>query len=340
MQPQLTRCLGLMLALIPSLGLAADSDKAPVPVTLVPLKQIWFQPEYSAPATVVPLNKPKLAAEINARVLAISVQVGEAVEPGQVLVTLDCRDLESRLDQQQAQLRLLQSQQQQAINRLKRAQNLRLQHNLSDDEFEARETERDGLEAQVRAQQEVIGQRERDVARCTITAPFQGEVQARLVSIGEMASPGSALIELVQLDKTEVEAMVRPELVADIEQASLQFDYLDKGYPLTLARISAVVDSERRTQRLRLGFRAETAPSGAAGRLVWKHPKPHLPAEYLQRRGQQMGVFYLDKGHARFQPIDQAIEGRPAPITLPAETPIIDQGRHGLKDGDPVQTPG
>ncbi|MFZ5510088.1 MAG: efflux RND transporter periplasmic adaptor subunit [Pseudomonadota bacterium] len=46
-----------------------------------------------------------------------------------------------------------------------------------------------------------------------------------------------------------------------------------------------------------------------------------------------VGVFVIDGGRARFVPLPQAQEGRPAPAPLPPEAKIVIDGRHGLQDG-------
>ncbi len=323
-----------LLLLIPGLALA---ETTPIPVTTLPLESIWLQSQHSAPAEVVALNQSRLAAEISARIETIHVRTGERVKAGAPLVSLDCRDHRARLRQQQAEQERLQAQKQQAEQRLRRARNLVQQKNIAEEEIEARDTELDSINAQIRSQSAAIEQQQINVERCLLKAPFTGQVIERLAAEAELASPGTPLIELLQLDQVELEAEVRPQTLEADDDGETVFRYLERDYPVRLSRRFARINPRTGTVRLRLQFTGETPPPGAAGRLLRRQLAHQLPGDYLQRRDDHLGVFLLADDKARFHPLSDAVEGRPAAIDLPADTPIIDQGRHALNDGDAVQ---
>ena len=76
---------------------------------------------------------------------------------------------------------------------------------------------------------------------------------------------------------------------------------------------------------------------GAAGRLIWQGTQPMLPAHYMVRRADQLGVFVVQAAQAVFMPLAQAREGQPAVIDLPPDTLLITEGRQRLQNGDPVK---
>ncbi len=310
-----------------------------VQVTARPAGELLFHPERSAPAEVVPLNDPRLSAEINARVLEIPVRVGDRVVAGDLLVRLDCRDYASRVEAQQATRRALDSRLGLARTQLKRGRNLKKRSNISNEEVDTRETEVLALEAELAAQKEAEEQARLNIERCRIKAPFAAVVSERLASVGALAAPGTPLVRLVQLDEAEVSTRVRP-LEADegAEAKTVHFSYLGRRYPLQVLRALPVVDPRTRTIEVRLGFTAEAAPPGASGRIHWRSASTYLPADLLVRREGQLGVFVLNDNHAHFLPLPEALEGQPARSDLPDETRIIVQGRHSLQDGTAVQT--
>lgn len=57
-----------------------------------PLREIAVHPERVAQARVVSLNESRIAAELAARVEALTVEPGQRVGRGAVLARLDCRD--------------------------------------------------------------------------------------------------------------------------------------------------------------------------------------------------------------------------------------------------------
>ena len=330
------RSLFTLILLLPTVLLASDDKKA-IPVTTVPLDTIWIKPLHSAPATVVALNQSRLSAEINARIDIIHVKVGQQIDKEQPLVSLDCRDHRSRLVQQQAELVRLQSRETQARNKLQRAINLKSDRNISQEQLEERDTELAALKAQIKAQKETVAQHKRNVERCDLTSPFKGEVKARLASEGELAAPGTPLIELLQHSEMEVEAKVRPERAAQLKNTKAFFRCQGKRYPVNLIRLTTSLDPKTRTRTARFIFDGKSASVGSAGRLEWNDPTPHIPADYIQQRDTKLGFFTASDNTAKFIALDDALEGRPATVSAAPNSLIIDQGRHGLKHDDALK---
>jgi RND family efflux transporter MFP subunit len=309
----------------------------PTPVTLSPLSAVAIHPERSAPAVVESLNDAELSAEITARIEQLAVRVGDEVSKGDLLVRLDCRDHESRLAAAKALEDQLQAQRRLAASQVDRAQSLVRSRSASQEEVERRESELAVIDAQIAAQREAIAQARLNVARCEVRAPYRAAVAARLAAEGALAAAGTPLVRLVETDEIEVSAALRPEeLNAVREAAALHFQYLGTQMPVQLRRALPVVDKRTRTVDTRLTFTGSGAPPGASGRLVWSDATPHVPGDLLVRRGGRLGVLVADDGTARFVPIDGAQEGQPAPLSLPAGTRVVVEGRERLNDGDPV----
>jgi multidrug efflux pump subunit AcrA (membrane-fusion protein) len=194
-----------------------------------------------------------------------------------------------------------------------------------------------GARADRMSQQEMIRQAQIDVQRCTVTAPFDAVVTERLAQVGGLASPGTPLLNLVQLDDLEVSAELRGSEANSLRQAqACYFDYAGTSHPLKLRQILPVIDERTRTQQARLRFTQESVPAGAAGRLVWLGLANELAADYLVRRDGRLGIFLEQAGLARFHVLADAREGQPVHLQLAPETRLITDGRQRLQDGDPV----
>ncbi len=329
MKPRLS---SLLLFLI-SIAAWADS----IPVQVQPLGDLLRKFEFSAPASVKTLNAPSLAAEISARVETIPVRVGDRVKKDDLLLQLDCRFYRSKLLAAQAGIRRIEAQLQFAADQLKRAEDLKAKRSISDELLDQRRSELLGVRADRQNQQELIRQEELNVQRCTITAPFDAVVTERLAQVGGLASPGTPLLNLVQLDDLEVGAELRGSEASSLQQAqTIHFDYLGISHPLQLRQVLPVLDERTRTQQARLSFLEGSAPAGAAGRLVWQGPATELAADYLVRRDGRLGVFLVEDGLARFHVLANAREGQPVRLQLSPETRLITDGRQRLQDGDPV----
>jgi RND family efflux transporter MFP subunit len=321
---------GLILLLF-SQQIQAD----PIPVRISPLSDLLRQPEYSAPASVTPLNAPSLAAQISAQIDSIPVRVGDRVEEGDLVARLDCRYHESILAAARAGLQRIDAQLAFARAQLQRAKNLKSNRNISEELLDQRNSELLSTEAQDLSQRQQIRQAEIDVQRCRVTAPFEAVVTERLAQEGGLANSGTPLVKLLQLDKLEVSAELRGSEAESLRQAdSILFRYAGKDHPLRLRHILPQIDTRTRTQQARLIFLKDPAPAGAAGRLIWQGPKEQLAADYLVRRDGRLGVFLAYENSAHFHPLPQAQEGQPALLQLKPSLRLITEGRQRLQHGD------
>lgn len=325
-----------LFILLMLLASSAWSDKKPVRVQ--PLGELLRQPAFSAPASVKPLNAPSLAAEINGRVEVIPVRVGDRVKTGDLLIELDCRYHRSRLLAAKAELQQIEAQLKFARTQLRRAEELKDKRSISDEVLDQRRTELLGAQADRVHRQEQIRQVAIDVERCTITAPFDAVVTERLAQVGGLASPGTPLLNLIQLKDLEVSAELRGFEAVSLQQAaSLHFSYAGTDYAVRLRRLLPVINGRTRTQEVRLTFEQESAPAGAAGRLVWQGLADEMPADYLVRRNGSLGVFLAEGDSARFHALPDAREGQPVRLTFAADERLVTDGRQRLQDGDAIE---
>lgn len=310
---------------------------APVSVRTLPLSELLDEPIYSAPATVVARNEPRISAEIDARVTDLPVQVGDRISAGHTLARLDCRRYDSRLAVARAELQVTRAQRSHASAQLERARNLKKNKSISDELLDQRRTDLETRQAELTARQEAVKQAAIDVGHCDIQAPFDAVVMQRLVSVGTYVAPGTAIVGLLESAGQEVSAKLREsEINRLLEADELVFEVAAKRFPLRLRTVLPAMDTQTRTRETRLVFNGEVALPGTAGRLVWRGRRLLLPADYLIRRGGRLGIFVLREGRAHFVALPQAQEGQPSLVDLPAELRLITDGRQRLSDGQEV----
>ena len=308
-----------------------------IPVRVQHLHELLRRPEFSAPASVKSLNAPNLAAEISARIEAIPVLIGDQVRKGEALVELDCRYYQSRLQAARAGLQRIDAQQQFAEAQLNRAEDLKAKRSISDEVLDQRRSELLSARADRLNQRELIHQAELDVERCIVSAPFDAVVTDRLGQVGGIASPGTPLLQLIQLEDLEVSAELRGSEAKSLSQAQeTSFEYAGDQYAVRLRRLLPHIDERTRTQQARLSFIHESAPAGAAGRLVWRGSANELPADYLVRRDGRLGIFLVSDDQAQFHPLEQAREGQPVRVDLLPDLRLVTEGRQRLQQGDQV----
>lgn len=307
-------------------GFAADDKSDSIKrTTVAPLAELVFYPEESAPAETISRHNSRIVSQITATVSRINVLVGDLVKQGETLVELDCTDARLSMDTARAQLSL-------AEKEAERARALRKTSNIAEQNYNQTLTNLNlakiGLE-QSRVQ----------VGRCKVTAPYEGIVTARHASQGELATPGKDLVQLVSTEEVEVSAKIpvtRNDTLND-SAATPTFHFQGTVYPVVLRALLPIIDPASNNIEARFDFQGQVSPVGSSGRLVWQIPAPHIPADLLVTRGEQTGIFLLDDTHAKFLPLPNATVGKPALLSLPENTLVIQDGRYSLRDGDLVE---
>lgn len=311
--------------------------QTPIPVEVGRPAEVLVDLERTAPAEVVSLNDSTLSAQVAAPIAAIHADVGATVPAGGPLIDLDAGDYELALEQAAAALASLVAQKAQADARLRRARELIENDYLSADELLARETDVMVVEAQIEVQQVAIAIARRNLGKCRIEAPFDAVVQERFAQLGAYVTPGSPLVRVSETDRFELDAEIPDEVADSLARASsIRFVSRNGSWPVTLLRLSPVVDVERRARRARFGFEGEAPAVGRSGEVAWRVEDGLLPANLVVRRDGRLGLFLHEDGRAVFVPLPDAQEGRPVPVDLPAGAEIVVQGRERLQHGDAI----
>ncbi|MGB5601331.1 MAG: HlyD family efflux transporter periplasmic adaptor subunit [Gammaproteobacteria bacterium] len=80
----------------------------------------------------------------------------------------------------------------------------------------------DQLEARLSRSRALAEQAEIDLARATVTAPFDGIILKTMVSPGERVRPGEAMLEMYATDRIELRAQLPQKFISIIKQAITQ----------------------------------------------------------------------------------------------------------------------
>lgn len=307
-------------------------------VTVKPLNDVARAATGSAAASVLSPNDSVLAAEIAAPVAAVKAEVGSTMKKGQPILLLDATDARLALAQADAQLEAARARAALAEQRFERAQRLKEQQFVSDDEVLAAQTEHRAAVAQRKVAEAAQRVAARGVEKTRILAPFDGVVVERMAQVGALAVPGTPLLRIVDLSPPEIEAHVAAAEADGLADATdLAFEHRGERHPVKLLRLAPVVDAASRTRVARFAFTGEAAPAGSSGTLRWRAPTNQLPAALMVKRDGKLGAFVVRDGVARFVAAPGAQEGRPFAIALPANAQVVVEGQQGLTDGAAVE---
>jgi RND family efflux transporter MFP subunit len=315
--------------------LCAPVLAAPPPaVKSRPLSELAIHPQREASAQAVSLNFARLSAELAARIDSIPVEPGQRIAKGAVVAQLDCTDIRIAAQRAQAALESSQARLNLARLQLQRSTELAAQNFISGDALDAKKTEVAVVAAEVRLDTAARAAAQRDVGKCTLHSPFPAIVEARLAQVGELASPGTPVVQLWDTSRLQLAVQLQADDADRLPQSTPVFVSQGREYAVKLLRVSPAMNPASRTREARFSF-ARTAPApGSSGVLRWRDPRAYVPADYLIRRAGQLGVFVVSGQTVRFVPLAGAQEGRPAAAdALPADAALVTDGRFALQDG-------
>jgi RND family efflux transporter MFP subunit len=227
-----------------------------------------------------------LSARVNATVTQVHVDVGDTVRQGQLLVTLDDRDLSARrgvvTGQQEALLRntdgaraalaKAQADLELARSKLRRDQELLAQGFVSQAVVDASNAGLGGAVAGVDAAQSALAARGADARTLSqearysdavlsytrITAPMDGVVIQRLAEVGSTVAPGTSLMKIVDPKTLWVATKVDESVVGRVQPGQVASIRMRSGavLPGKVARIARQSDAATRELDVHVAFDA------------------------------------------------------------------------------------
>jgi RND family efflux transporter MFP subunit len=339
---QRTVLLGL-LALVALVSMAACSRHpravpgaavAPaIPVHTARASEVRWAVSEDITGTVRAARTATVASTIVGTIAEVRVALGDQVRPGDVLVRISAREIDARVAQAEAV-----------------AVQSKLEHDRSvalRDHAAISQAQADAALAQLRVAEGARSEARTMAEHTIIRAPFAGTVSAKLVEVGDVATPGRSLLVIEAPELLRFEGMV-PEtaahglgrgdtLVVSIDAAGVVVDG-------RIAEISPSADPASRTVLVKLDLpRGTPAHPGMFGRVARTTPTRTavaVPQTALIRRGQLDELFVVEDGIARLRLVRLAREREglveiSSGVSQGETIAIAETGR--LVDGQPVE---
>lgn len=162
-------------------------------------------------------NSANVSTRMMGYVTKVHVKVGQKVNAGQLLVSINNTDLQAKKAQVDASILQATAAFNNAKKDFERFTALFSQQSASqkelDDMTSRYEMAKAGLEAAKQMRNEVLAQ----FGYSNITAPFSGEVTNTFVKEGDMANPGMPLVSIEGASRLQVTAMVSESDIANIQ---------------------------------------------------------------------------------------------------------------------------
>lgn len=256
--------LGLLLAAGCGRGDAPAADpgegaaSAPLPQAATP------EPAASPPArkgwigVVVSRETVDVTADSTGRLLAVAVEIGDRVQRGDRIATLDTSLIAQDLEMARSSLRASEADQRRAVDELAeaRARNERRQANpdffskedLAEVALQAKTAASayEVAQARVAEQRARVRQLEAGLEQNVVRAPFDGRVAERFADPGAQVGPGTPVVRLISAGELLVRAAVPPEearTLAAGTPVTATVRTMNLRIPGTIARVAPEVDA-------------------------------------------------------------------------------------------------
>lgn len=219
--------LKIMVLITAALGLAgctqnraetessSTSTAVPVRTSAVTLsaEQTWLK--FAGVART--RQRAALTFQVGGVIQQRSVEIGQQVAPGQVLMMLYNPSLEPAAEAAKHRHSQLDAERLQAHNELIRLQTLYQRGVIPRQELEQQQSRVDALVAAVENAAASREQAQQLLAETQLQAPFSGVIEAVLVEPGEYAQPGQAVLRLSSVERIEAEIRVPAHLTHSLE---------------------------------------------------------------------------------------------------------------------------
>ena len=197
------------------------------------------------------LRQSSVHPQTTAMVQSVTVNNGDSVQRGQVLIVLNDQDNRSRLAQ--AQANLAQARAQQILSNSLRDRNLQLyrQGFISEIELERSKADAAAQQEQVNAQRALLQITEKSLQDSVLKAPISGIISARNVEVGQTVAAGQSLLSIVDPDSLELQASVNADAQASLrlgQPITFQVQGMpEKSFQATIRRIAPLADPSNRS---------------------------------------------------------------------------------------------
>jgi RND family efflux transporter MFP subunit len=221
-----------------------------------------------------------MSARMSAAVQEVFVSAGDRVKAGQILLTLDDRELREQLTAGEAQLS-------QAAAEFRRARQLFERNATTEQALTAAESAFNTAKANVDRIKIML-------TYATVASPIDGIVTERRIEAGDLANPGQILLAIFDPANMRLEVPVPVRLISKFtlgQELVASLEYPAKSYAAVVTEIVGEIDPLSRTRRVKLRLndtQGDVLP-GTFGR-IWveeeARPAVFIPAEAISRVGQ------------------------------------------------------
>jgi RND family efflux transporter MFP subunit len=309
---------GVMLAML-AIALAGCNELAAekvVPSRPVLVATVHYEaesPERSFVGTIKPRIETDMGFRVPGKVAKRVVEVGQTVDVGQPLATLDEVDLKLQAEQAEAEFRAATGVLAQAAAAEQRAKDLRGKGWTTDAQMDQAKAAADEARARLNRAQRSVELTNNSLSYATLVADTRGVVTATLIDPGQVVAAGQTAIRVARFAEKEAVVAIPETLVARAKEGTATvtlWSEPNKKYAAKLREIAPAADPATRTYlaKFSLPGAGESVSLGMTATLTLSDPETErvarLPLSALYSQGGAPSLYIVDaQGDVTLKPV-------------------------------------
>ena len=288
-----------------------------------------------------------LSFQVSGKIISRDVQTGSRVRAGDVLMTLDPKDIVEQSRSAEAQVASTQAQLQLAKSNLDRYSELFKAEAIAAVVLDQYKTQYDAAQAAYDAAVAQAQQSQNALEYTTLTANADGVISEIQAEVGQVVASGQNVLKLVQTNELEVAVDIPENKIAAVQigqRVLINFWATGNEVTGTVREISPMADSAARTftvkislppmQSVQLGMTANVSMrEGSSNEII-------LPLSAIYQTGDSAQVWLVDGSKVQPKKIEViAFDANNVQVRgLKAGDVVVVAGVHKLRDGQEVRT--
>jgi RND family efflux transporter MFP subunit len=309
---------GISLAVL-AVALTGCNDKVaekPVesrPVLVATVRYEAQSPERSFVGTIKPRIETDMGFRVPGKVAQRLVEVGQTVDVGQPLATLDEVDLKLQAEQAVAELNAATGVLAQAGAAEQRAKDLRAKGWATDAQLDQAKAAGDEARARLNRAERSVELTKNSLSYATLLADSRGVVTATLIDPGQVVASGQTAIRVARFSEKEAVVSIPETLVGRAKEGVATvtlWSEPNKKYAAKLREVAPSADPATRTYlaKFSLPDAGESVSLGMTATLTLSDPQTErvarLPLSSLYSQGGNPSLYVVDdKGEVALKPV-------------------------------------
>ncbi|NWF52395.1 MAG: efflux RND transporter periplasmic adaptor subunit [Nitrospirae bacterium] len=269
-------------------------------VTLAEVHPSQVDEYYETSGTVKAKTISIVASRVMGTVTSVKVKEGDRVHAGQVLMTIDDRDIVQRVKAAEKAVEAAKQNKSLSDITYQRYKNLYDEKAISQQEIDQIETQKKVSDMEYERAMAMLAEAQVNHGFTRITAPISGIITEKKIELGSMAIPGIPILTVEDNSYFRIEANVDERLSGKLKRGmpvDVIIDSIGKQVKGRISEIVPAIDPMSRTFLIKVDLKMPSLKTGIYGKVLIPEGKKEsilIPQKAIVEKGQLVGVYVVD----------------------------------------------